>query len=142
MRSKKLATFLFLAVAMATVAFAAACGDDDDGGGNSVNVTLSEWAIAPSASSASAGEITFKANNIGTMEHEFIVIKTDTPADKLTINGTKVDEDDAGEVIGEIEVDAGKDASDSWELDAGKYVFICNIEGHYESGMYAGFTVN
>ncbi len=92
--------------------------------------------------SAAAGKLTFKASNIGAIEHEFIVIKTDTAADKLPLVGTKVDEDKAGTVIGEIEVDAGKSASDTRELTAGKYVFICNIEGHYAAGQYAAFTVN
>jgi uncharacterized cupredoxin-like copper-binding protein len=27
-------------------------------------------------------------------------------------------------------------------LDAGSYVFICNLPGHYQQGMHASFTAS
>ena len=36
-------------------------------------------------SSAPAGEVTFRVKNLGTMEHEMIVLKTDTPFDQLPV---------------------------------------------------------
>ena len=43
---------------------------------------------------------------------------------------------------GEIpSIPAGKSASVTVELTPGKYVFICNVAGHYGLGMHTGFTV-
>ena len=36
---------------------------------------------------------------------------------------------------------AGETASDTFTLEAGEYVLICNIAGHYAGGMFTGFTV-
>lgn len=135
-----MAVCLLLTAALATTVFATACGEDA-GGGKTVSVVLSEYKVAPSVTSAAAGKVTFKVSNKGAVAHELIVIKTDTAADNLPVSGLKVAEDKAGKVIGEIEVAKGKSESDTWELTAGKYVFICNIEGHYKEGMHAAFTV-
>src|SRR5581483_9444426 len=41
--------------------------------------------LAPSPASAPAGDISFTVKNTGTIEHEMIVLKTDTPFDKLPV---------------------------------------------------------
>ena len=35
----------------------------------------------------------------------------------------------------------GQTASHTFNLTAGKYVFICNVPGHDKSGMYGSLTV-
>ena len=57
----------------------------------------------------------------------------------------EVDETASGTVIGKIEqseLGSGKSAGATFDLSPGKYVFLCNLGGHYQNGMYAGFTVN
>ena len=45
-------------------------------------------------------------------------------------------------VIGEQpEYDAGTTAELTLPLQAGHYVVMCNIEGHYQAGMYADLTI-
>ena len=45
--------------------------------------------------------------------------------------------------VGEIpSIPAGKSAAVTIDLTAGKYVFICNVAGHYQLGMHTGFTVD
>jgi len=79
--------------------------------------------------------------NLGTMEHSFQVIKTDLAADKLPVDGASARAKEDGKV-GEIpSIPAGKSASVTVELTPGKYVFICNVAGHYGLGMHTGFTV-
>ena len=39
-------------------------------------------------------------------------------------------------------IDTGGLKSINLNLPAGKYVFICNLPGHYKLGMHATFTVN
>ena len=63
----------------------------------------------------------------------------------LAACGWEVDETASGTVIGKIEqseLGSGKSAGATFDLSPGKYVFICNLGGHYQNGMYAGFTVN
>ena len=121
--------------------------------GATVKVTLTEWAVIPDVSSASAGAITFDVTNAGTMfTHEFVVIKTDlAPADLPVDAAGKVNETAAGVAnVGEIgEILMGANKSVSLTLQPGKYVLICNIveaagghESHYNKGMRAAFTVN
>jgi uncharacterized cupredoxin-like copper-binding protein len=131
--------------AAATVSPAATSGK------TKVDVTLQEWAVAPSESSAPAGDITFAVTNNGPEDkHEFVVIKTNLAPNALpTDRNGAVDEEGEGiEVIGEIEEIAPGDSDDlKVDLEAGSYVLLCNIwddeenEAHYEQGMRIGFDV-
>jgi uncharacterized cupredoxin-like copper-binding protein len=89
--------------------------------------------------SVAAGSVTFTAENTGTIEHEMVVLKTDLAGDQLEITDGKVSEDGS---LGEIrEFEAGETASKTFDLDAGKYVLVCNVKDHYELGMWSEFTV-
>lgn len=92
-----------------------------------------------SPASVPAGKITFTLNNTGTIEHEAVVLKTDTPFDQLVVTKGKVSEKDSqGEVP---ELAEGKSASVTLDLAAGSYVLGCNVKDHYPLGMRAAFTV-
>src|SRR5690349_6115997 len=65
--------------------------------GGTVKASVNEWSVKAPAS-ASAGSITFNVKNTGKVEHEFVVLKTDKPADGLG-NGARVSESgNVGEV--------------------------------------------
>lgn len=118
-----------------------ACSGGDDGG---IDVTLSDYQISLSEDSAAAGELTFNLQNEATQTHEFVIVKTDLAADGLPTNSEgDVDEEGEGmEPIDEVEdIEAGAEASLTVTLDAGKYVFICNLPEHYSQGMNVAFTV-
>lgn len=144
----------------------AACGGDesssgDGGGGATVGGGDSGQAVAVSVGenspdemymrlsqdSAAAGSVTFVVTNEGQKEHEFLVIKTDTPAGEiplLTVPDGEHDFDEAvaGEVIDEIEsVVAGATEELTVTLEAGHYALTCNLEGHYSGGMWADLQV-
>jgi uncharacterized cupredoxin-like copper-binding protein len=135
---------------MALLLLAAACGG---GAGGTVSVTLQEFSVIPAQNSVSAGDVTFRASNKGPKDnHELVVIKTDLAPDALpTTSEAGVDEKGAGiQVIGEIEEFApGQSKTASFDLEAGKYVLICNVveteggkpESHYKNGMRIGLTV-
>ncbi|MFI5042487.1 MAG: hypothetical protein ACHQNA_11690, partial [Acidimicrobiales bacterium] len=42
-------------------------------------------AVTPFATSAPAGDVTFNVKNLGTVDHELVVIKTDDPFDQIPI---------------------------------------------------------
>jgi len=109
--------------------------------------------LVPFDSSAPAGDITFRVKNLGTMEHEMIVLKTDTPFDQLPVadagdppvpvkaGANKVDEANNVGETGDPNLKPGETRSFTVKLAAGKYVLVCNLAGHYQMGMRAPFTV-
>jgi uncharacterized cupredoxin-like copper-binding protein len=107
-----------------------------------VAVQLGEYFIRPTPASVSAGTVRFTARNTGRLEHELVVIKTNLAPDKLPVSGSQVEEEKAGQVPGEVEdVEPGETKSARIKLTSGKYVFICNVPGHYAAGQRIGFTV-
>jgi hypothetical protein len=127
-----------------------ACGGSKQ---TAVDVTLQEYSVILAADSAPAGEVTFDVENTGPNDpHEFVVIRTDLAPDALpTSDDGSVDEEGVGiDVIGEIEAfPVGETHSATFDLEAGGYVFICNVveeddgetEAHYQQGMRTAFTV-
>lgn len=69
------------------------------------------------------------------------MLKTDTPQDQL-VPGADGKVPETGKV-GEIAEFKGPNVSKKLTLDlqAGKYVLICNIPGHYQKGIHTAFTV-
>jgi uncharacterized cupredoxin-like copper-binding protein len=117
----------------------------DPGGGLPVSVTAGDKSdtvqfLTVDPLSVKAGKVTFTFKNTGNRQHEMIVLKTDTPVDQLVIGtDNKVSEDAS---VGEIsETDAGKTIVKTFDLQAGKYVLVCNLEKHYAQGMKSTFTV-
>lgn len=88
-----------------------------------------------------AGQVTFNVANDGVKKHEFVVLSTDTPADKLTMEGDEVVEDDYS-AVDEIDgLDGGASGTLTVDLAPGHYALICNLKGHYRMGMYTELTV-
>ena len=114
-------------------------GGSDPGG---VSATEKDFAIDLASSSAPAGSVTFNISNEGPSTHEFVIIKTDDAPDALpTKNGT-VNEDGLTIVDEQEDIAPSTTATLETNLDAGSYVIICNLPGHYEAGMHTAFTVS
>lgn len=106
-----------------------------------INATLSEFAFELSAASAPAGEVTFVAENIGALPHELAIVRSDEAEDALPLDGAVVDESGL-DIVGRIaEFPAGETESGTFQLEAGNYILICNVAGHYQGGMHTAFTV-
>jgi uncharacterized cupredoxin-like copper-binding protein len=109
--------------------------------GSQVVAELADYKITVNVPSVKAGTIKIGVRNLGTMEHSFQVLKTDVPQDKLPVDGASAKAKEDGKV-GEIaSIPVGKSAAVTLDLAPGKYVFICNVAGHYGLGMHTGFTV-
>ena len=111
---------------------------------NKIHGSVGEWYVNVSAGRAEVGKVTFAIANFGTIQHEFLVVKTSFGPGKIPIeSGNRIDEDEAGiDVIDEIpewSVDEAKVLS--VELSSGTYELLCNIEGHYAKGMHTSFNV-
>ena len=128
---------------MALALLAAACAGPaaEAPAGSQVVAELADTKVTVNVPSIKAGKIKIGVRNLGTMEHSFEVLKTDLPPDKLPVDGASAKAKEDGKV-GEIpSIPAGKSAAVTLDLPPGKYVFICNIAGHYQIGMHTGFTV-
>lgn len=106
----------------------AACGDDDGGGGDipegaiEVQALDSPLAFDPDEISAPAGEITIALVNDGSIPHTLVFEDLEDDL-KLSIAGSG-------------DLDSG-----SITLEAGEYVFYCDIPGHRGAGMEGTLTV-
>ena len=106
----------------------AACGDDDGGSGGDIPegalVIGAETALRfnPDELEAPAGEVTFALRNDGSLPHTFVIEGLEDDL-KLTVSS-------------DGDVDTG-----SIELDAGEYVFYCDVAGHRGAGMEGTLTV-
>ena len=91
-----------------------------------------------------AGEVTFEIVNKSTnLEHEFLLYKTEQPADAMPMNqdGDRIDE---GKIAGFEEAgDLPEGGNKSWttKLAPGHYMAFCNEQGHYLAGMHTVLTV-
>jgi uncharacterized cupredoxin-like copper-binding protein len=100
--------------------------------------TLKEYTIAPEPSQVAAGNVSFKVHNAGSINHEFVVLRTNKKASQL-LKGKEADE--SGNV-GEIgNLDPGQTKSLKLDLKSGHYALICNLPGHYKLGQHADLTV-
>ena len=163
MRNKRWLRLLGVLVGITALLFiAAACDDDDDddngttpdatatapadGDGGSVEVTLSndtsDLILTPSVGSIAAGTVTFNVTNADSLEHNFRVIRSDLAIDALPTDAGSVDEG-AVDVRGSTTADLSGGGTETVEVDleAGSYVLICNVPGHYLGGMTVAFTV-
>jgi hypothetical protein len=141
---------LFVLVLGLPVLALAGCSSDEF----SSDVLLSEWVVEPDPGSVDAGEVELTGDNQGGELHELVVVRADSAADLPTDADGAVVEDELpeGSLIGEIEdIESGDQVSATFDLEAGSYVFFCNIteveddgevESHFAEGMHSEFTVN
>jgi len=107
-----------------------------------VNTIVKDYAIEMNQTTAKSGKVSFKITNSGLVVHEFVVVKTDLPIDKLpTAADGDIDEDKL-EIPGEQgDLEVGKSADLTLDLTAGRYLMICNLPNHYKLGMHTEFMV-
>lgn len=126
--------------------------------GTAVGVTLGEkggkYFIALDENTVSAGTTTFLIDNVGAMHHEMGIFKTDLAPGALPLTDEgKVDEEKAGLLAEAVyatpargdedhRIRDGRGVNFTIDLEAGKYVLLCNLAGHYAKGQYIAFTVN
>jgi uncharacterized cupredoxin-like copper-binding protein len=145
-----------LTAAIAVLAFAlAGCGGNESSGGPTkhvshaapspvkvsghTTVSMTEFAFKPNALATTAGKLKVTAKNDGSTAHEFMLLRTKKAPDALPVKQGVASVTGA---VGEIpEQKPGASASHTFKLKAGRYVFICNLPGHYQAGMYGGLTV-
>jgi uncharacterized cupredoxin-like copper-binding protein len=103
-----------------------------------VAVQVDEFSVFPGTQGAPRGKVRFVVTNIGTVKHEFVVLRTAKPAGNL-LKGNEADESgNVGEIGG---VPPGQARTLNLTLKPGHYSLICNLPGHYKTGQFADFYV-
>jgi uncharacterized cupredoxin-like copper-binding protein len=115
-----------LAIALALALGVAACGGDDAAGDVEPSAVLEveggEMYYEPDRLVAIAGEVTVTLDNVGIVEHDFLI-----------------------EEMGDLDVvgmvDPGQSATGTVELEPGTYTVYCSVPGHRNAGMQATLEV-
>lgn len=129
------------ALVVCAVLFAAvlaACG-----GPAAVSVTMIDYEMQLSTDTVKAGEVTFNIQNDSDVTvHEFVVVRTDTMAADIPVGEDLLVDESLFTPVDEVEdIPAGEGGELTVTLDAGHYILLCNIAGHYQLGMHADFNV-
>jgi uncharacterized cupredoxin-like copper-binding protein len=106
-------------------------------------IVLSEWKV-DIASPVKAGKTTFTITNNGTAPHELLVFKSDLePTAYPTDSAGDITEDGPGvSLVSDGEnIDPAGSQERTVDLTPGKYLFVCNIAGHFKQGMFTVVTV-
>jgi uncharacterized cupredoxin-like copper-binding protein len=92
-----------------------------------------------------AGQVNFSITNIGTIQHELLVFKSDLPPSAFPVD-SKGDIVEDGPGISLVsrgdKIDPGQTQPRVVDLtQPGTYLFVCNLPGHFKTGMYRVVTV-
>jgi uncharacterized cupredoxin-like copper-binding protein len=104
------------------------------------SVTATDLKFSATRIEAPAGKLALTLRNAGKVEHELVLLKTNAdPASLKVSSGGRVSE---AASVGEIsETAAGASKSTTFDLKPGRYVYVCNIPGHYAGGMHGSLVV-
>jgi uncharacterized cupredoxin-like copper-binding protein len=108
-------------------------------------VTLAEFTIT-APDTVTPGIKTLQITNAGMMQHELLVFRTDLSPSAYPIDPATGDLNEDGAGITKVSdgdnLDPGSTQSRSIDLSQpGTYSFVCNLPGHFRSGMVRTLTV-
>ncbi|MEP7361085.1 MAG: sulfocyanin-like copper-binding protein [Chloroflexota bacterium] len=92
-----------------------------------------------------ANEANFSITNIGAIQHELLVFKSELPISSYPLdpNGDIVEDGPGITLVSDGDnIDPGATQARTVDLtQPGTYLFVCNIPGHFKAGMYTQVTV-
>lgn len=106
-------------------------------------VDLTEWKVTV-AGTIKSGKTDLTIMNTGVAPHELLIFKSDrAPSAYPTDAAGNIKEEGAGVTLvsdGD-NIDPAGTQTRSIDLAPGKYLFVCNIPGHFKQGMFTVVTV-
>ena len=106
-------------------------------------ITLSEWSVRVQAQTK-PGTYTFTIVNHGQNTHELLVFRSDLAVAAYPTDKGDIIEDGPGITINSDGENLASGDSQQRTVDLsqpGKYLFVCNLPGHFKNGMYTEVTV-
>jgi uncharacterized cupredoxin-like copper-binding protein len=144
-RPHRVAGASLLAVGAAAAIALGGCGSSHARSGAETVAQVSERDFHISAPShLHAGRVLLRVTNEGPDRHELIIVPSSAAALPLRSDGFTVDEE-AVEAKEPGSLEPGRSGSVrelSVDLAPGRYVFFCNMEGHFMGGMHTEVQVN
>ena len=105
-----------------------------DATSGAATVTATDFHFSADRIQARAGKVELTLRNAGKAEHELVVLRTSAEPGALKVSAAGRVSEAAS--VGEIsETKTGVSKSTAFDLKPGRYVYVCNIPGHYTSGM-------
>jgi uncharacterized cupredoxin-like copper-binding protein len=90
---------------------------------------------------APTGAVRVVVINEASLPHDFLIVRTDLPVDRLPLSNGHVEES-AVDVVGRIpEVKPGGEGEVAVWLEPGRHLLLCNEPGHYERTAGLELTV-
>lgn len=139
MRRRPLAT-LTLVVLLALAALAPP-GSTAQTAAPGVNVKLINYKVAPSATRAAPGRVTFTVHNADNVPHNLVVLRTNIAPRSLPVTGQHGRAREIGRRGGTAVLRDEQTVRLTLMLRPGRYLLICNVPGHYQRGMVVAFRV-
>jgi uncharacterized cupredoxin-like copper-binding protein len=103
---------------------------------------LRDYSVTLNAATVKAGPTKIGIRNRAGQVHNFLVIRTDLPPDKLPYDGGRAMAKEDGALAKSKDLRAGGTGAVTVTLEPGSYVVICNTAGHYQLGMRTALTVD
>lgn len=106
-------------------------------------VSLTEWKVTV-AGAIKSGKTDLTITNVGAAPHELLVFKSDLkPSAYPTDAAGDIKEKGAGvKLVSDGDnIDPAGTQTRTIDLAPGKYLFVCNIPGHFKQGMFSVVTV-
>jgi len=106
-------------------------------------VTLAEWKVAVGGTIKS-GKTNLTISDVGVAQHELLIFKSNLDASAYPTDAAgDIIEKGAGVTLvsdGD-NIDPSGSQTRAIDLAPGKYLFVCNIPGHFKQGMFTVVTV-
>lgn len=125
----------------------ASCSSGSNPTPSALTVTEKDFSVSVSSTKVAAGSFKVTVANEGAIVHELVVFRTDLDEGSLphTADDQRIDEEGAG--ITHLDPEAEGIApngskSITIDLPAGRYIFSCNLPGHYRQGMHTLVTAS
>lgn len=110
-----------------------------DASSGKVTLKANEFFFDANEIDAKAGKVAVTLRNVGTMPHEMVLLKTDAKPSTLPGKGGRAAETGLVDTLPPTRPSGSR--TKTFRLSPGRYVFLCNIVGHYASGMYGQVLV-
>ncbi|HEX4490335.1 MAG TPA: sulfocyanin-like copper-binding protein [Acidimicrobiia bacterium] len=114
-------------------------------GSEKIVVHERSFRITLSRTTVNDGKIGFDVHNDASIGHEFVVFKTDLPADQLPLGKDGDVIEDSPELKDVVDsgsaLKPGSSRALFAHLEAGHYAVVCNLPGHYHDGMHLDLVV-
>lgn len=111
-----------------------------------VHVSLAEWSISGVPNTVPAGDYEFVITNNGTVPHELVMWATKDPAKALPRGADSDVNEDSSALESVLDTGSSLRPGETRVVFAdltatGHYAMVCNLPGHYRSGMSEDLTV-